>query len=96
MEPEWFAGRLRELREAAGLSQQDLSDKSGVKLGTLRDIEQGVSFPGWDKAIAIAKALKIDVGELAKRPAEHPPPKRGRPKKANGTTGSTPKRKKKT
>src|SRR5436309_2336642 len=36
-----FPGRLRELREAAGLSRQQLADKAGLKLGGVRNLEQG-------------------------------------------------------
>ena len=37
------ADRMRDARLAAGLSQNDLAVRSGVPIGTIRDIEQGIT-----------------------------------------------------
>ena len=47
MGAEWFAGRLRELRERAGLTQKDLADRAGVSKATVADLEQGRYEPSW-------------------------------------------------
>ena len=50
-------------REAAGLTQADLAEKSGVSLSTIARIERGenVSFDTyWKLAWAMGKQVKID------------------------------------
>ena len=37
------ADRMRDARVAAGMSQNDLAMASGVPIGTIRDIEQGIT-----------------------------------------------------
>jgi transcriptional regulator with XRE-family HTH domain len=81
MQPEWFAGRLRELREKAGLSRQQLADKAGLKPGGVRDIEQGRRIPGWDTVLALCQALGVDCSAFTQEPGELPPPAPGRPRK---------------
>jgi transcriptional regulator with XRE-family HTH domain len=82
MNPEWFAGRLRELREAAGLTQQQLADKAGMKLGGIRDLEQGRRSPTWETVLAIAAGLGVGCEAFTVPPADRAPPGRGRPSKA--------------
>jgi DNA-binding transcriptional regulator YiaG len=38
-EKSYFAGRLKQLRKAANLSQPGLADQSGVAAGTIREFE---------------------------------------------------------
>src|SRR4051794_38930589 len=82
LKPRWFAGRLRELREHAGLTQQQLAEASGVKLGTIRGLEQGVSLPVWDTALALCQALNVHCCAFTQEPGELPRPAPGRPRKA--------------
>ncbi len=57
--------RLRELREAQGLSQEDLAQLAGLKSGTIYKLEAGVNRnPKIDTLIAVAQALGIDITEL--------------------------------
>jgi transcriptional regulator with XRE-family HTH domain len=75
--------RLRRLRQAAGLSQQQLADRARVPLGTLRNWEQDRRAPLLDTAGRVAVALGISLDELAgiSRPsAEAPPAPAGKPK----------------
>jgi transcriptional regulator with XRE-family HTH domain len=85
MDASWFAGRLRELREAAGLSRQQIADKSGLKLNGIRDLEQGRRLPSWPTVLAISQALGVDCNAFTTPPAEAPPPTPGRPRKASGS-----------
>lgn len=80
-EAEWFAGRLKELREAAGLSQPELAERSGLTKDGVAQIEQGRRAPSWETALALAWALGVEVGEFARRPAARPRTGRGRPAK---------------
>jgi transcriptional regulator with XRE-family HTH domain len=79
-----FAGRLRELREAKGLSRQQLAEKAGLKVGGIRDLEQGRRLPGWETVLALAEALSVTPNAFTEPPAGKPAPKRGRPKKDAG------------
>jgi transcriptional regulator with XRE-family HTH domain len=56
---ERFGARLRELRQAAGLTQEQLAIKAGVKVGTLRDIEQSRNSPRWKTVLALSEALGV-------------------------------------
>jgi transcriptional regulator with XRE-family HTH domain len=81
MNPEWFGGRLRELREAAGWTQQRLAEVAGMKLGGVRNLEQGRRSPAWETVLALAQALGVDCTAFTKEPAAREP-KPGRPRKA--------------
>src|SRR5688572_3309966 len=83
VQPEWFAGRLRELREQAGLSRQELADKAGLKVGGIRDLEQGMNGPTWATLLSICKALGVTCEVFTTPPAvQVPAPGPGRPPKA--------------
>jgi transcriptional regulator with XRE-family HTH domain len=90
MNPEWFAGRLRELREQAGLTQQQLADAAGLSLGGIRDLEQGRRRPSWETALVLCTALGVQVAAFTVAPKEAPAPKRGRPRKATVASERTP------
>lgn len=59
--------KLGDLRRAAGLSQQDLSIKSGVKISTLQKLESGANDLMGAKVgivLALARALETTVEDL--------------------------------
>ena len=59
--------KLGDLRRAAGLSQQDLSIKSGVKISTLQKLESGANDMMGAKVgivLALARALDTTVEDL--------------------------------
>lgn len=59
--------RLGDLRRAAGFSQQELSEKSGVKLTTLQKLESGANDIMGAKVgtvLALARALETTVEDL--------------------------------
>ncbi len=87
MEASWFAARLRALRAEAGLTQQELADRSGLKLGAIRALEQGANGPTWASVLALAKALGVDCTAFQQEPAEETEPRKpGRPRKQTETT----------
>ena len=59
-----FAGRLRQAREQAGLTQQDLAKKLGVTKSAIGNYENGVSSPKWDILIKIFDVLHVDPNFL--------------------------------
>ena len=61
--------KLGDLRRAAGLSQQDLSEKSCVKIATIQKLESGANDLMGAKVgtvLALARALETTVEELVK------------------------------
>ena len=55
---------LKRARYDAGLSMQDLHEKSGVAKSTLIDVESGRRFPRAETAKAIADALGVKPSDL--------------------------------
>ncbi|BCJ71654.1 hypothetical protein CS0771_11980 [Catellatospora sp. IY07-71] len=60
---------LRRRRTELGMSQADLATAAGVDKRQIRRYEAGEQQPVLSVAVAIAKALKISVGELAGIPS---------------------------
>src|SRR5438270_186206 len=56
-----FKDMLRELRAAAGLTQQQLADRAGVPLPSLRGHEQGQRLPSWASVVKLARALGVST-----------------------------------
>jgi transcriptional regulator with XRE-family HTH domain len=59
-----LAHNLRELREARSLTQQELSDRSGVPRPTLAHLESGQGNPTLTVLIKVAAALGIGIEAL--------------------------------
>lgn len=91
IDPSWFPGRLRELREAAGLTQPELARKAGAgEKASVSNWEQGRRVPSWTSIVALCNALGVHPNAFARppqpeteprepgRPAEGlPPPRKG-------------------
>jgi transcriptional regulator with XRE-family HTH domain len=56
--------RIRELRKAKSLSQDQLSEKVGIDPKHLSRIELGKSFPYMETLEAIASALEVEIKDL--------------------------------
>lgn len=78
---ERFAGRLRELRAASGLSQKALADKAGIALSAVGHLEAGRRSPAWETVLALCAALGVDCTAFTVAPEPTPAPSRGRPTK---------------
>lgn len=75
-----FGSRLRELRDAAGLSQQGLADKSGLNVFTIAKIEQGHRpDPVWSTVCVLADALDVEVVAFREPPSKVYVAPEGRP-----------------
>jgi transcriptional regulator with XRE-family HTH domain len=83
MKAEWFAGRLKELREAASLTQQQLAEKAGLAIGVIRKLERNENRPTWETVLALCAALGVSCEEFTRQPADRPPVMPGRPRKAD-------------
>ncbi len=59
-----FGTHLRKLRLKQGLTQEQLADKAGMHFTYIGQIERGVRNPSLVNLQKLAKALKVDSGEL--------------------------------
>jgi transcriptional regulator with XRE-family HTH domain len=76
---DYFAGRLKDLRTAAGLTQEQLAGKAGMTKDGVAQLEQGRREPAWATVLALAGALGVTCEAFTKEPAKRDPAKRGRP-----------------
>lgn len=90
MHVEWFAGRLRELRESAGLTQQQLAERASMAWRTITHLESGDRKPSWETVLALSKALDVSCEAFTSEPMEHEPKGRGRPRKAKAEVAPAP------
>jgi transcriptional regulator with XRE-family HTH domain len=60
-----FAEKLRELRDARGLSEAKLAEASGVAFGALHDYGLGRRMPSFAAVVRLAKALGVDCVAFA-------------------------------
>jgi DNA-binding XRE family transcriptional regulator len=81
MNGNWFAGRLRELREAAGLTQQELANRAGMAWRTITHLEGGDRKPTWETVLTLCQALGVLCNEFTKAPTGTEKRSRGRPRK---------------
>ena len=77
----WFADRLRELRSQAGLTQQQLADKTDMTRDGIAQLERGRCTPSWDSVLAICSALGVSCEAFRQAPADAPKKGPGRPPK---------------
>ena len=59
-----FNERLKTIREEKGLTQQQLSDRSGVSVRTIQNYESGSYSPRFGIVDKLAEALEISSSEL--------------------------------
>ena len=62
-----FGRRLRELREAKGMSLRDLEDATGIAFQTLSKYERGDNLPNWKTVESLADALKVSTEEFREK-----------------------------
>jgi transcriptional regulator with XRE-family HTH domain len=82
MNAEWFAGRLRELREGKSLTQKELAERTGLTTDGVAKLERSERSPTWETVIALCRALGAEPSDFAREPAAQSEPRRGRPRKA--------------
>jgi transcriptional regulator with XRE-family HTH domain len=75
-----FGARLRELRQAAGMTQKQLAERSGLHPYGVAKLEQGQNNPRWATVLMLAGALGVVDLRAFEAPAKSPSTKRGRPK----------------
>lgn len=60
----WISYRIRALREAQGLTQDQLGERSGMDRKTVNRIERGHRTPDADQLLQIAWGLGVEPGAL--------------------------------
>jgi transcriptional regulator with XRE-family HTH domain len=74
-----FGAKLKELREAADMTQKQLADGAGVNQRTVSSLEQGRYEPVWSTVQGLCAALGVSCEAFNEPPAEREPSGRGRP-----------------
>lgn len=59
-----FGKRVKELRHASGLSQEEFADKCGYARSYMSRIERGLANPSLDAVEVLAVALRVEAKEL--------------------------------
>lgn len=59
-----FGGRIRFLRQQAGLSQERLAAKAGLHTTYISGVERGIYNVSLENITRLAKALEVPAGEL--------------------------------
>lgn len=96
-EPTGFGERLKAVREAAGLTQDQLAERAGLYKFSIAKLEQGVREPTWATVQTLARALGVTCDAFTdpelQPPAESEPARpRSRPRKPDAAQaeGETP------
>jgi len=63
---ELFGERLRELRKAAGLTQEALADRAGLPHTHVSAMERGIKLPNLITLLRLAVALDCKVAKLVR------------------------------
>lgn len=66
--PEWFAGRLYELRTEAGMSRQAVAEASGMQRNAINQIESGANKPNWTSVLQLCRGLGVTPLAFMSRP----------------------------
>lgn len=76
---DFFAGRLKELRAASGLSQSQLAKAAGLGLATVTQFEHGRREPTFGTLVKLARGLGVTLAAFDPDGKQNPPrPRRPR------------------
>lgn len=56
---------IKEMREARGLTQEELASRAGTTVGTVSRMEAAKSAPAWATVMQIIDAMGVSLLELA-------------------------------
>jgi transcriptional regulator with XRE-family HTH domain len=76
-----FGGQLRQVREEAGLTQQQLGERAGCHTMTIAKLEAGTQEPAWPLVLALAEALDVSTEAFRGR-VDGPAPAASKPGRA--------------
>jgi transcriptional regulator with XRE-family HTH domain len=89
-----FGQRLKQLREAAGMTQEALARAANLALSTVAKMETRSIDPEWSTVRRLANALGVSCSafELPEPPASEASGESARPEKKSGRRGCRPRR----
>jgi transcriptional regulator with XRE-family HTH domain len=61
---DFFARRMRSLRERLGITQEELASRCGISVSFASLLERGERSPSYETLLQIAQALEIPLAEL--------------------------------
>ena len=64
VEAEIFGKRVRQLRLAAGWTQEQLAEAAGITTTYTSDLERGTKVPSLTIVLRISRAFRVSVAEL--------------------------------
>ena len=64
VEAEIFGKRVRQLRLAAGWTQEQLAEAAGITTTYTSDLERGTKVPSLTVVLRISRALRVSVSDL--------------------------------
>ena len=64
IEAEIFGKRVRQLRLAAGWTQEQLAEAAGITTTYTSDLERGTKVPSLTIVLRISRAFRVSVAEL--------------------------------
>ena len=62
-----FADNLREARNKAGISQEELAERAGLHRTYISQLERGLKSPSLDVIVALARGLRVKPLEFVSR-----------------------------
>jgi transcriptional regulator with XRE-family HTH domain len=69
-----FGERLKALREAGGLAQEQLAQRASCSTFTVSRLERGAQEPYWPLVVALAKALGVTPNDFLPQAPPAPDP----------------------
>ncbi len=70
--PDNFGERLKKLRKKSGITQEELSERTGYSIMTVRRWEWGTRNPRLEEIKALAQALNVSEADLLNDPPPQP------------------------
>lgn len=75
-----FGERLKAIRIAANLTQEQLAEKVGMRAQNITRLETGGRTPSWETVLRLAEALGVSVAEFVNDQGEGDPPAKPAPR----------------
>lgn len=63
-----LGNRLRDRRQALGLTLKEVADAASLSVGFISQIERGITVPSLTSLISVCRVLKADVGDFLAQP----------------------------
>jgi transcriptional regulator with XRE-family HTH domain len=82
-----FNERLRQLREAAGQTQEGLARAADLSVSTITKLERGGMDPSWSTVLRLAEALSVSITAFLPAVDATPTPPPAKARRPRGRKG---------